>query len=253
MSGDTSEASGADIQVVTRCAQVLRMFSYDQRTIRVTEVAAELGVGRTTAHRYLGSLTSAGLLERDSDRGYRLGPLLAHLGTLALNRLNVVEIADPYLRDLADTAAETSVLSVWGGRSPVVVRSHEPEHRVLNISIRVGRTLNMDAAQSAIFLAYRAPSNGTDYTLDQLGEPTTSRIRERIEHARSTGIAISDTVNQGVRAIAAPVFDRDGAIAAAVAIIGTVHTLPADLDSGKIQALTDTARRLSAALGHRVE
>lgn len=250
MSREAAE-SGADIQVVTRCAQVLRMFSYDRRAVRVTDVAAELGVGRTTAHRYLASLASEALLERDGNHGYRLGPLLTHAGTLALDGLGVVEIADPYLRDLADTAAETSVLGVWGGRSPVVVRSYEPQGRVLNISIRVGRTLSLDAAQAAVFLAYRPPSDATERALDELGEPHTSRIRNRIEQARTIGIAISDTVNQGVRAIAAPVLDRDGAITATTAIIGTVHTLPADLDSGKIRALTETARQLSAALGYR--
>jgi len=244
---ETADTAGADIQVVTRCAQVVRMFSHENRTVRVAQVAAELGVGRTTAHRYLASLANAGFLERDG-RGYRLGPLLAHAGTLALNGLDVVDIADPYLRDLADVAEETAVLSVWAGRSPVVVRSQEPENRVLNISIRVGRTLNLDAAQAAVFLAYR--TDRVEPLLEQLDDLQAERIRRRIDQARRTGVAISDTINVGVRAIAAPVLDREGMIAAAVAIIGTVHTLSADLNSGKVLALRDTAARLSSALGH---
>jgi DNA-binding IclR family transcriptional regulator len=240
------ETGGTDIQVVARCAQVVRMFSSEHRTVRVAQVASELGVGRTTAHRYLASLANAGFLERDGT-GYGLGPLLAHVGTLALNGFGVVEIADPYLRDLADVAEETAVLSVWAGRSPVVVRCHEPENRVLNISIRVGRTLNLDAAQAAVFLAHR--TDRVDALLDQLDEPQAERIRRRIDDARRTGVAVSDTINVGVRVIAAPVLDREGVIVATVAIIGTVHTLSPDLDSGKVLALRDTAARLSSALG----
>ncbi|OZM75814.1 IclR family transcriptional regulator [Pseudonocardia sp. MH-G8] len=244
---EATDTGGADIQVVARCAQVVRMFSFENRTVRVTQVASELGVGRTTAHRYLASLANAGFLERDGDRGYSLGPLLAHVGTLALNGFGVVEIADPYLRDLADVAEETAVLSVWAGRSPVVVRCHEPENRVLNISIRVGRTLNLDAAQAAVFLAYR--TDRVDPLLDQLDEPQAERIRRRIDDVRRSGVAISDTINVGVRVIAAPVLDHEGMVVATVAIIGTVHTLSSDLNAGKVLALRDTADRLSSALG----
>jgi len=244
---EATETGGTDIQVITRCAQVVRMFSSESRTVRVAQVASELGVGRTTAHRYLASLANAGFLERDGDRGYGLGPLLAHVGTLALNEFGVVEIADPYLRDLADVAEETAVLSVWAGRRPVVVRSHEPENRVLNISIRVGRTLNLDAAQAAVFLAYRRDQ--IDPLLEQLDEPQAERVRRRIDDVRRTGVAMSDTINVGVRVIAAPILDREGMIVATVAIIGTVHTLSPDLNSGKVLALRDTAARLSSALG----
>lgn len=248
---ETTDNGGADIQVVTRCAQVLRMFSNESRTVRVTEVASELAVGRTTAHRYLASLANAGLLERDEERGYGLGPLLAHVGTLALNGLGVVEIADPYLRDLADNADETSVLAVWAGDSPVVVRSHQPESRTLSISIRVGRTLSLDAAQAAVFLALRQDRRAAELLIDQVDALQAGRIRERIAQVHRLGIAVSDTINLGARAVAAPVLDHDGAVVATLGIIGTVHTLPADLDSGKVLALRDTATRLSVALGHQ--
>jgi DNA-binding IclR family transcriptional regulator len=248
---ETTDNGGADIQVVARCAHVLRMFSHETRTVRVTDVASELGVGRTTAHRYLASLANAGFLERDDERGYGLGPLLSHVGTLALNGLGVVELADPYLRDLADTADETGVLAVWSGHSPVVVRSQEPVKRILNISIRVGRALSLDAAQAAVFLAHQPGGERTERLLGQLDPLQADRVRARIEDVRRTGLAISDTINVGTRAIAAPVFGRDGEIVATMGIIGTVHTVPADLNSGKVLALRDTSARLSAALGHR--
>lgn len=247
---EMTDNGGADIQVVTRCAQILRMLSTENRTVRVTDVSGELGVGRTTAHRYLASLANAGFLERENDRGYGLGPLLAHVGTLALNGLGVVELADPYLRHLAENADETSVLGVWTGRSPVVVRSHVPENRVLSIAIRVGRTLSLDAAQAAVFLAHRTDVDRTERLLDQLDRLQADRVRERIAQVRRLGIAVSDTINVGTRAIATPVLSRDGAIVATMGIIGTVHTLPADLDSGKVLTLRDTAAQLSSALGH---
>ncbi|TPW78251.1 IclR family transcriptional regulator [Schumannella sp. 10F1B-5-1] len=246
------DVAAGDIQVIARCVQILRLFSGRRRSVRISDVTAELGLSRTTIHRYLSSMVSAGLLERDGTHDYRLGPFASQLGTLAINGLDVVEIADPYLRHLADTAAETSVLAVWGGRSPVVVRSHTPSTRTLTIGIRVGQSLNFDAAQSAVFSAFRADrGNLADEVLDQLGEVQAGRIRERIDSARKTGLAISDTVNLGARAVAAPIFDRQGMIVATMGIIGTVHTLPAEPGSPQLRTLIDTARELSEALGFR--
>jgi len=120
-----------DIQVIARCAQLLRLFSTSQRSLRVSDVGAEIGLQRTTVHRYLSSMANAGFLERDSEGFYSLGPLLVQLGTVALRGLRVLEIGGPCLQQLADEADETAVIAVWGGLGPVAVRcrSRRPSRR----------------------------------------------------------------------------------------------------------------------------
>lgn len=244
------EGDGASIQAIDRSAQILSLFSHERPVLRVSDVTSEVKVARTTAHRYLASLAAAGLLEREEGGGYRLGPLLVHLGTLALNKRRVVDVADPHLRDLAESASETSVLSVWGARAPVIVRSHEPQHRDLNVSIRVGREVSLDAAQTAVFVANRPYDPDVEQAIERLEETVRSRVRARVAHARRSGVALSDTFTLGVRTVAAPVYERHGRIAAAIAITGTVHTLSGELDSAKVKALIETARLVSAELGY---
>ncbi len=239
-----------DIRVVVRCAQILGMFSREVRAVRLKDIAAELDLGRTTVYRYLTSMASAGLLER-VDEGYALGPLATQLGALALSDSDVVEIAGPYLRDLADEAGETAILAVWGDRRPVVVRTAQPFERMLHIAVRAGQTLGPDAAQSAVFAAFGVDGGAVDAELGDRDDVTAQRVRERIRAVARTGLAVSETVTMGTRGVATAILDRDGRLAATIALLGTVHTLSADPDSAQIGALRGAAARISRVLGYR--
>jgi DNA-binding IclR family transcriptional regulator len=242
-------ATSGDIQVIARCAQLLRLFSTTQRSLRVSDVGADVGLQRTTVHRYLSSMANAGLLERDDDGGYRLGPLLVQLGTIALRGLRVLEVAGPHCQALADDANETSVIAVWGGMGPVVARVHEAADRLVNINVRVGSPLPLDAAQSLVFMAFNNDMSLTARLLSQLSETHRRDIAQQIEDTRQSGYAINSQVVQGIRAIAAPVLDGHGQVCATVAVIGTVNSISDDPRSGVLVATLRTAQRLSLDLG----
>ena len=243
------QTNAGDIQVIGRCAQVLRRFSTNQRSLRIAEVAAELDLQRSTVHRYLSSMANAGFLERDAEGLYRLGPLLVQLGTIALRGLRVLEIADSYAHELADETQETNVIAVWGGLGPVVARVHEPADRLVNISVRAGSQLPIEAAQSMIFLAFMTDRSIEQRLLSQLPDLRRRRVAERIEAVRREGFIVSSEVVQGIRALAAPVLDSTGAICATIAMIGTVNGIPEPPPTRLVSALLETAQRLSRELG----
>lgn len=243
-------ASG-DIQVIARCAQLLRLFSSSQQSLRVSEVASEVRLQRTTVHRYLASMANADLLERDDDGGYRLGPLLVQLGTVALRGLRVLEISQVPCQALADEAHETAVISVWGGLGPVVARVHEPAGRLVNINVRVGSPLPLDAAQSLVYMAFSRDAPRTTRLLSGLPEAHHRAIVREMDAVREAGYAINSHVVQGIRTIAAPVLDGHGQVCATVAVVGTVTSLSEDPRSGVVLATLNTAHRLSLDLGWR--
>lgn len=244
----TPVATG-DIQVVARCAQVLRLFSTTQRSLRLADVAAELDLQRSTVHRYLASMTRAGFLERDAEGLYRLGPLLVALGTVALRGLRVLEIADPHMQALTGAVDETTVVAVWGGLGPVVARVHEPVDRLVNISVRVGSQLPIEAAQTQVFLAFLADRSIEQRLLSQLPELRRRQLAEQIEAVRRDGYVDSSEVIQGIRAIAVPVFDGAGAVCATIAVIGTVSGITEPPPAALLPALLGTAAAMSRELG----
>ena len=102
------------IQVIGRCEDIFRLFTPTRLTIRLSDLEQELGMQRSTAHRYLTSLGATGFLER-VEEGYAPGPLMTSVGTLALDSQRILDIADPYMRRLTSEIHETCVLSLWGG------------------------------------------------------------------------------------------------------------------------------------------
>lgn len=246
---DRVGAASGDIQVIARCAQLLRLFSTSQRSLRVSDVGPEVGLQRTTVHRYLSSMANAGFLERDDEGAYRLGPLLVQLGTVALHSLRVLEISGPRCQALADEAHETTVLAVWGGLGPVVARVHEATDRLVNINIRVGSPLPIDAAQSLVYMAFTRDESLAVRLLSRLSDPHRRQIMDQVQSVREVGYAINSQVVQGIRAIAAPVFDGHGQVCATVAVIGTVNSISDEPRSGVLLATARTALRLSQDLG----
>ena len=134
---------------------------------------------------------------------------------------------------LAEATGQTVVLSVWDGGAPVVVRSTDRPDRLVRIVISPGARLRRESAQGRVFRAF----------LEGETDPAARRIRnERDTYA--------DT-NEGIAAIAAPVFQA-GEIVAAMAVVGTrVSVLRTENDI--TAALTASARELSAQLGGYAE
>ncbi|MGH9303252.1 MAG: IclR family transcriptional regulator [Acidimicrobiales bacterium] len=242
------ETPHGDIQVVTRCAQILRLFSATRRSLRIAEVAEALALRRTTAHRYLTSMANADVLERGGDGSFVLGPLILQLGVAALRGVRVLEVAGPFMQRLADETSETVVLAVWGGLGPVVGLVQESSTRLVHISVRVGSPLPLEAAQSLVFLAFLANRSVERRLLTQLTDVHRREIQQQVIATRRNGFASNAAVFQGIRALAVPVFDGQGEICATLAVIGSVMTVPAD-PSNLLAALMRMTEQLSRELG----
>jgi DNA-binding IclR family transcriptional regulator len=237
--------------VVERLAQILGLFGAARRGLRVADVAARAGMRRSTAHRYVTALAQVGMLQRDGgDGSYTLGPLLIQLGGAALRSVGVVDRAGPFMQRLAAEAHQTTLLTLWGGQGPVIVRVQEDAASLMRITAPVGRTLSLDSAQALVFLAYLPDRAQVARLLAQHPDDERRELEREVRRAQAQGVAVSSRAVDGLRAIAAPVFDERGTIIATLGFVGTVSGLPAHASSGLAYALKDTARELSVALGY---
>ena len=253
MAEDVRGENPGDIQVIAKAATILRLISPQSPTLKAADVAQALGMGRSTVIRYLSSLEAAGLLERLDDGSYELGPLQRQLGTLALHSFRVLDIADPWVRQLSEITNVTAVLSVWGGHSPVVARCIEPPAATVAISVRVGGTLDVASAQAIIFRAF---DNGhsLQHQFDSYLPPAQlAGLEEQAQEVRRSGYSTSDRMAQGIRGCAVPILDGRGDVIATLALVGTVHSLASDPHAGSGRALMASARAVSRALGYHGE
>lgn len=237
---DTDNPAGArgDIQVIGRVAALLDCLGPVSRSIDAHQAASVLGVGRSTAHRYLASMEKAGLLQRRDAGTYEFGPALVRLGAIALARFGLVESAGPVMRELATQIAGTIVLSVWGGQAPVVVRVVPDTSRLTTVSIDVGRSLDPEAAQSRVFAAYRKRRTGADDCHEDVIEWEGSRSATPILVARHT------YAEGALKAIAVPVLSADSEVLGTLATLGLRVSLPDAEDELVTERLLAGARRL---------
>lgn len=247
MSDKASDATAAaprgDIQVIARVAKLLESVSVMSPTLDTHQAAEILGVGNSSAHRYLASMEKAGLLQRKTAAVFVLGPALVRLGAVALAGTGLVEDAGQVMRDLANEIAGTIVLSVWGGNAPVVARVERNPHQTTTVSVDVGRSLDPDSAQSLVFEVYRERLNGRVIKSDNIfefpeGDASSGTTTQIARHMYAEG---------ALKAIAVPVLTPDGYITATLAVLGFGPSLPDDEDEAVTRQLIDGARKLRAS------
>jgi DNA-binding IclR family transcriptional regulator len=224
-------------QSVERAVRLLGLFTPERPERTLGELTAFLGVSRATAHRYVVALRRAGLLRHDQAAGvYTLGPKVVELAASALAGLRIIKIAGPHLERLVSAVNETAVLSVWDGEAPIVVRVEDNTNRIVRIVVRAGTRLPADSAQGKIHRAFNP-------------EIPDARMRPgELSEIRARRISIDSRVVEGIRAVAAPVF-QDRQLAAAIALVGTAAAIPEDPASPLASALLEAADLLSAELG----
>ncbi len=212
---------------------LLTSFDDSRVELGVTEMAASLGVHKSTASRLAGALERAGLLTR-SGRRFRLGLEVIRLGTLALRSLDFVASMQPAMDKLSRETGETVNLAVPDG--PDVLNVAElPSTFILNSSGGwIGRrTTPHAAANGKVLLAYGAipvPGELNRYTAQTI----TSReaLSAELDAVRRSGYATAVAeLEDELVAVASPVFDSAGACVAALSVSGPAFRMqPGSLD-----------------------
>jgi len=221
-------AAGATYQSAERALALLTTFDESRTEIGVTEMAESLGVHKSTASRLAAALERAGFLNRAGKR-YRLGVELIRLGTLALRSFDVVATMQPAMEKLSRHTGETVNLAVPDGADILNV-AELPSTYILSCSGGwTGRRTKPHAvANGKVLLAYGAiavPSQLDRYTEHTI--TTQGALRDQLAAVRRDGYATATAeLEDGLVAVAAPVFDGTGACVAALSVSGPAYRMP---------------------------
>jgi IclR family pca regulon transcriptional regulator len=167
-----SSGSAAFSQSLERGLAMLCAFSPARPLLGVSELAEELSLTRSTAHRYVTTLAMLGFLEQDAaTRKYRLGPRVLDLGFTTLGTLGLHEIAAPHLRSLTETTGCTSNLAIRDGTDVILidrVRGRPGRYHHLEFSLHVGSRLPAYCSATGKALLAYMPGKDLGQLLDSL-------------------------------------------------------------------------------------
>lgn len=233
-----------------RIVRVLDTFSADRTTQSATEIARRSGLSSSTAHRIVGDLIRAGLLERDDEMRVRLGMRLWELALRGSSALRLRQAAMGPMERVQEVVREHTQLSVLEHDEALFLERLSHPDAGANITRIAGR-LPLHASSSGLILLAHADPEVRERILaaplravaaETVTEP--ARLRSVLTGIRRQGFVIApgsiETISTGV---AVPVRER-GTVVAALSVI-----LPRTSGTGPaLAALEDAARGIEASL-----
>jgi DNA-binding IclR family transcriptional regulator len=175
---------GGKVRGVGRAAEVLALFSVERPYWGPTEVAAEVGVAKSSAYALLRELTRAGLLERMACGQYRLGWRLVGLARTMLQS-NALSTAMPAARELARELGETVHLAALDRGNVLYVSSVVP---ALGVAAPAGLVAaELTPLGQVLSTGHRGVLVGPQRALDGV-ECAAVELRVRDEPAGSLGV-----------------------------------------------------------------
>lgn len=246
------EGTRRGIQSVEQAADLLRLLADAATALPLRELAAQAGMGPSSAHRYLVSLQRCGLVRQDPNTAlYDLGPQALRLGLAAIRRLDVMGAVENAAQKVAARTRETTFVAIWNDHGPVVVRWYHGK-RVIITTAGIGSSLPLLASSTGrVFAAFLPPEQLSELLKNE--DVVTRREREDAERilaaVRQNGYAwIDELVVPGLRAIAVPTFNSQGQVVATMTVLSTDKNL-VSLPNATLDCLVEEARNVSADFG----
>lgn len=243
------------IQSVEQGVKLLESLIISGKALPLKTLAQTADMSPSMAHRYLTSFIRADLVHQDPSSGfYDLGTFALRLGMAALNRTDLIQVADDEFRQLVARVNVDGHLSVWGDYGVTIVRVHNRAIPILS-DLRLGTVLPLaDSAAGRVFLAFHKQAAIKPILKSELArmeepKPSTQELAAIADPVRREGFAwIDGQVFHGYRAIAAPIFDMQGALRAAMSLVSNQASL-VKFPNSVVDDLLATAKRASQRLG----
>jgi DNA-binding IclR family transcriptional regulator len=246
--------SSSGDSVTDRIVRVLETFTPTRTVQTAAEIGRRTGLPTSTAHRIVGDLIDAGLLERDDDRRVRIGLRLWELATRSSHALRLRQLSMPAMERVQARIREHTQLAILEQDEALFLERLSGPESGSNVTRIAGR-LPLHASSSGLvllafgerdlqerILAGRLPRVAPETITDA------AILRRKLAEVRGLGHAVApgyiETIATGV---AVPVRDETGAVIAALSVV-----LPRDAPvDPALMELRGAAREIERALGYR--
>ncbi|MEE2862290.1 MAG: IclR family transcriptional regulator [Pseudomonadota bacterium] len=242
------------VESVDKAFDLLVQVARDQG-LGVTELAKKCGLTKSRAFRLLHTMEQRGFVSRTAESTYRLGTGMLVLGITASSQIDLIRFATPILEDLCQRVNETVQLRAVDGTEALCIAKAEPS-RDLRVHANVGRRRPLYAGSPKCLLAFQNPKF-IERCVPLRPKPLTDNtprsrglILAELERIRAQGYCVSrGEVSEHQVSCAAPVFTIDNSIVATIHVVAPAFRIGASELEHIIRVTTQSALKLSTALG----
>lgn len=246
-------------RTLLRSIEILDLLSKNKEGYTLLEIVNVLEAPKSSVFDILKTLVHTKMVEEDFSTGkvrYKVGLHSFLIGSSYVNGVDIVNVAKQYLVPLADKMQATTFMAILDDYMVTYLYKYEsPESIITTANIGSRRQLH-SAALGKVMLAFSDQEfideaikhinfeKYTEYTITSI-----EKYLETLKEVRKKGYAKSDredTLHQ--IAAAAPVFDHNGKVVAAISCVG-LYEEKVDLDElGEI--VRREANKISYRLGY---
>lgn len=244
------------VQTVERALSILEVMAEQNETLPLTQIGKLVKLNLSTTYRLLNVLCRSGFVEREKGSGnYRLGLKAFLIGNTVLQRIDLQEVAMPYLYQLMQASGESVYLAIQSNQNVVYtnsVRSMGP----IQISIQTGVQIPACKTNAGkVLLAHLGKHDqylfANQYLRETLIENEQNFLMEldgiRFKRYCAGVWGFKDTI----REISAPVYNYLNQCAGAISIFYQTDSSHPHQERSLLEQVNQTAETISQAMGCR--
>lgn len=244
------------INSVEKTIKILELLA-EKGELSVAEAATHLDLNRSTCHRFLMTLRELGYVVQNTLSHYRLSFRIFEVGNKVADRLQVRQIAHPYLKELSNLFNETINLGYWDNNE-IIHLDKIDSSEILRIDPGIGSKVPAYCTGLGKAILAFLPEEDLNNFLKSVPlkdmTPNTSTNKEKLlqelERIRKQGFAIDrDELSIGLRCVASPVFDYTNFPSYSVSVAGPASRMTKEKINVMKEEVRRVGRELSKSLG----
>lgn len=238
--------------------RLLALFSIDKSELKVKEVANQLSIANSTAHRLLKTLEEEGFIVKDNiTNNYRLGVLILSLSSVITENMDIVKMSTNILNEISDKFRQTAQIGVIQNNHIYYVNRVDYAHPVLGVQIFYSNwKAPIHCTSSGKVLLANKSKDKIDQIINseltQLTEKTVTdpeMFRKQLDEIRRKEHSITiDEHIDGICSIAVPIKEKSGTVIAALEVIKPSQQINGSKTDELIKTLFDKSKDLTNIL-----
>jgi DNA-binding IclR family transcriptional regulator len=245
------------VKSADRVLDLLELLARRSRPISHTDIAAALGIPKSSLTQLLKNLSARGYLTYSAaSRGYLLGDALPRLAAEALQGHSILRMVEPVLAGITTATHESSAFNQLRGNQSEVMASVSSSQRLVS-HMRKGDLAPLYATSGGkALLAFLPEAEREAYLREVRLEaitPATIRsvkeLRRQIGAVRESGVAtVTEEFTPGISGVAMPVLSTSGGLLGSINVAVPSVRFDAAAKQRILQALNEALMKVQQSL-----
>lgn len=248
----------SNLSSVQNALRILDCFTIEQTEKRVTQIANELDIGKSTVSRLLKTLSSVGYVKKDEEtQKYSLGTKVLTLYSALMSNMEVVKEARTTLEQLAHETSESVQVAEIEGSNVIYIDQIKSSFPI-QIFAHIGRINPIHCTSSGkLLLAFQDDNTIEDILKNDLIQYTQYTVtnpeilKKELQEIRDLGYCyLENEYIDGIVSISAPIRDYNKNIIAAVSLVGPIQRINQTKSKIFINKVVEAAKNISLKMGY---